>query len=100
MFGGGAKYITKSQVKHSIVIITDFNTQGKLCNGQLADTNRVNNVFFLFFFIVNIKHQQNPSKNSQHLLQQSSRYTIIDMTVINALYFCFELRVLKMNEVE
>ncbi len=29
MFGGGAKYITKSQVRHSTVIITDFNTQGK-----------------------------------------------------------------------
>ncbi len=25
----GAKYITKSQVRHSKVIITDFNTQGK-----------------------------------------------------------------------
>ncbi len=29
MFGGGAKYITKSQVRHSTVIITDFNTHGK-----------------------------------------------------------------------
>ncbi len=29
MFGGGVKYITKSQVRHSTVIITDFNRQGK-----------------------------------------------------------------------
>ncbi len=27
MFGGGAEYITKSQVKHSTLIITDFNTE-------------------------------------------------------------------------
>ncbi len=29
MFGGGAKYITKKQFRHSTVIITDFNTQRK-----------------------------------------------------------------------
>ncbi len=29
MIGGGAQYITKSQVRHLTVIITDFNTEEK-----------------------------------------------------------------------
>ncbi len=37
MFGDGAKYITKSQVRHSTVIITEFNTQGKC----VTDASRI-----------------------------------------------------------
>ncbi len=49
MFWGGAKYITKSQVRYSTVIIIDFNTLGKcVFNVGLTDTNGVNNVFFFY----------------------------------------------------
>ncbi len=45
VWGRGKKYITKSQVRHSTEIITDFNT-GNMCNGRLAYINGVNNVTF------------------------------------------------------
>ncbi len=45
MFGGEAKkYITKSQVRHSTVIITDVNTQGKCVMDASQIQMGVNNV--------------------------------------------------------
>ncbi len=73
MFGGGAKYITKSQVRHSTVNITDFNTEGKC----IKDPSQIQ-IFF---------------SNSAFIITLCRLYAI----VINVLHFCFELHTLKMT---
>ncbi len=63
MFGGWAKYITKSQVRHSTVIITDFNTQGKCVTDKQGKT-----FYFLFFYTFNSETLRIHKTNSIVLL--------------------------------